>query len=284
MRWLLWAAVVDLLVMMATVFVPGDEASFALSVAVTLTGAAIAVGILRPRAVDIDRLLSGTLVYGALGVGVVLLDLAVLVAGLYVPLRAPLWRLVRRWVLGEREDPYRVVSGLAERLERSDGAEEQLMAVAAGVAEAFRSPYVGVEFDQVDGRQLLAESGRRPAVVRPMPITYRGEEVGRLLLPRDGVRAQLVTRDERLLADVVRQAAAAARASALAAELQASREQLVAAREEERRRLRRDLHDGLGPTLGAVVLRIDTARNLAAAHPRSPTACCARCATTSPPP
>jgi signal transduction histidine kinase len=290
MRWLLWAAVVDLLVMVSTVFVPGDEASFALSVAVTLTGAAIAVGILRPRAVDIDRLLGGTLVYGALGVGVVLLDLAVLaaagallgdrfgerdatlltlllVAGLYVPLRTPLWRLVRRWVLGEREDPYRVVSGLAERLERSDGAEEQLMAVAAGIAEAFRSPYVGVEVDQVGGQRLVAESGRRPAAVQSLPIAYRGEQVGRLLLPRDGVRAQLVTRDERLLADVVRQAAAAARASALAAELQASREQLVAAREEERRRLRRDLHDGLGPSLGAVVLRIDTARNLAATRP-----------------
>jgi signal transduction histidine kinase len=290
MRWLLWAAVVDLLVMVSTVFVPGDEASFALSIAVTLTGAAIAVGILRPRAVDIDRLLGGTLVYGALGVGVVLLDLAVLaaagallgdrfgerdatlltlllVAGLYVPLRAPLWRLVRRWVLGEREDPYRVVSGLAERLERSDGAEEQLMAVAAGIAEAFRSPYVGVEVDPVGGRRSVAESGRRPDAVQSLPIAYRGEQVGRLLLPRDGVRAQLVTRDERLLADVVRQAAAAARASALAAELQASREQLVAAREEERRRLRRDLHDSLGPSLGAVVLRIDTARNLAATRP-----------------
>ena len=46
--------------------------------------------------------------------------------------------------------------------------------------------------------------------MQALPITYRGEEVGRLLLPRDGVRAQLVTRDERLLADVVRQAAAAA--------------------------------------------------------------------------
>ena len=76
-----------------------------------------------------------------------------------------------------------------------------------------------------------------------------------------------MTRDERLLADVVRQAAAAARASSLAAQLQASREQLVAAREEERRRLRRDLHDGLGPSLGAVVLRIDTARNLVGSDP-----------------
>jgi signal transduction histidine kinase len=188
-----------------------------------------------------------------------------LVAGVYVPLRAPLWRVVRRWVLGEREDPYRVVSGLAERLERSDGADEQLMAVAGAVAEAFRSPYVGVEVDSVGGQQLVAEHGSRPAALQSLPIAYRGEEVGRLLLPRDGVRAQLVTRDERLPADVVRQAAAAARASSLAAQLQQSREELVTAREEERRRLRRDLHDGLGPSLGAVVLRIDTARNLTGA-------------------
>ncbi len=119
LRWLLWAAVVDLLVMLATLLLPGEPSAVALMVAVALTGAAVAVGILRPRAVDIDRLLGGTLVYGALGVGVVLLDLAVLaaagamlgdrfgerdatlltlllVAGLYVPLRAPLWRLVRR--------------------------------------------------------------------------------------------------------------------------------------------------------------------------------------------
>ncbi|MGY1742629.1 MULTISPECIES: histidine kinase [unclassified Blastococcus] len=289
-RWLMWAGVVDGLVMLATLLVPGDLTSIALGTAVGLTGGAVAVGLLRPRLVDIDRLLGGTLVYGGLAVAVVLLDLAVIAAagallgerlgdrdatllallvvtGLYVPLRAQAWRLVRRWVLGEREDPYRVVSGLAERLERSGGAEEQLMAVTAAVAEAFRSPYVGVEVDSASGGRLLAETGRRPPAVQTLPIAYRGEEVGRLLLPRDGVRASLVARDERLLADVVRQAAAAARASALATELQASREQLVAAREEERRRLRRDLHDGLGPALGAVVLRIDTARNLARARP-----------------
>jgi signal transduction histidine kinase len=290
MRWLLWAAVVDLLVMLAALLVPGDTSSLGLSLAVALTGGAVAVGVLRPRAIDIDRLLGGTVVYGVLGVGVVLLDLAVLaaagallgesfeerdatlltlllVAAVYVPARAPLWRIVRRWVLGERDDPYRVVSGLAERLERTDGADEQLMAIAAAVAEAFRSPYVGVEVDQAVGGTLVAEHGRRPAAVRSLPIAYRDEQVGRLLLPRDGVRAHLVTRDERLMADVVRQAAAAARASSLAAQLQTSREQLVAAREEERRRLRRDLHDGLGPALGAVVLRIDTARNLAADRP-----------------
>jgi DNA-binding NarL/FixJ family response regulator len=50
-------------------------------------------------------------------------------------------------------------------------------------------------------------------------------------------------------------------------ELQRSRERLVAAREEERRRLRRDLHDGLGPILTAVTLKADAARSTLATAP-----------------
>jgi signal transduction histidine kinase len=48
-----------------------------------------------------------------------------------------------------------------------------------------------------------------------------------------------------------------------------SRGRIVAAREEERRRLRRDLHDGLGPTLAAVGLKVDLARERAASEPGS---------------
>jgi signal transduction histidine kinase len=64
-----------------------------------------------------------------------------------------------------------------------------------------------------------------------------------------------------LLFDVVRQAAMAVRSARLAADLQQSREQLVLAREEDRRRIRRDLHDGLGPVLGGVAMRLDAAGN-----------------------
>jgi two-component system NarL family sensor kinase len=64
-----------------------------------------------------------------------------------------------------------------------------------------------------------------------------------------------------LLDDLARQAAAALYAVRLNVDLQRSRERLVMAREEERRRLRRDLHDGLGPTLAALGLKVETARN-----------------------
>jgi two-component system NarL family sensor kinase len=42
---------------------------------------------------------------------------------------------------------------------------------------------------------------------------------------------------------------------------------VIVAREEERRRLRRDLHDGLGPVLTGVVLNADAARRLVATDP-----------------
>src|SRR5205814_1987574 len=51
------------------------------------------------------------------------------------------------------------------------------------------------------------------------------------------------------------------------ADLQRSRERLVTAREEERRRLRRDLHDGLGPALASFPLKLDAAGNLLARDP-----------------
>jgi signal transduction histidine kinase len=51
-------------------------------------------------------------------------------------------------------------------------------------------------------------------------------------------------------------------AARLTADLRRARGRLVAAREEERRRLRRDLHDGLGPALAAQTLKVGAARSL----------------------
>jgi signal transduction histidine kinase len=94
-----------------------------------------------------------------------------------------------------------------------------------------------------------------------LPLVYQTETVGSLLLgPRAG--ESFSAADRRLLADLARQAGVAAHAVRLTAELQRARERLVTAREEERRRLRRDLHDGLGPQLASQTLTLTAARKL----------------------
>lgn len=60
--------------------------------------------------------------------------------------------------------------------------------------------------------------------------------------------------------------------SRLEAELSASRARLVTAREEERRRIRQDLHDELGPTLAAIANQVERAAVDVAADPEGATA------------
>jgi signal transduction histidine kinase len=157
------------------------------------------------------------------------------------------------------------VSDLAERLEGSVRPDDLLGEVALAVANAFRARYVRVELDGRDGRRTVVERGDPAPLTHQLTLRYRGTVVGRMALSQPAGR--LVGADARLLADLVRQAGVAAHAVTLNEELSASREQLVSSREEERRRLRRDLHDGLGPALGAVTLKVETARMLMHSDP-----------------
>jgi signal transduction histidine kinase len=285
LRWLVWAAVVDLLAIVAGMLSPDPVAGVLLAVAVACTSVAVVVAVTRHRLYDVDRLISATVLYGLLAAAVVAVDVVVfalagavlgqrdsalvaiaVVAGLYAPLRGWLGGLVQRARRGSRDNPYAVVSALAEQLEVSSAPEQQLLAVTRAVGEAFRSPYVRIEIERPSGEKQVVEHGHRAGREVVLPVAYRGEHIGQLTLCPGG-RSELSEHDQRLLGDVVRQAAAAARASELSAGLQAIREQLVTTREEERRRLRRDLHDSLGPSLGAVTLRIETARNLASSRP-----------------
>jgi signal transduction histidine kinase len=106
-----------------------------------------------------------------------------------------------------------------------------------------------------DGRELLS-----------VPLLVAGDPLGELTIDRPR-RPLASSRDRRLLTALVRQTATAIRASAATDELRLARERLVAARESERLRLHRDLHDGLGPVLAGVRMRIDAARNLATVDP-----------------
>jgi signal transduction histidine kinase len=73
--------------------------------------------------------------------------------------------------------------------------------------------------------------------------------------------ATLDGRDRPVLATLAQLVAGSIRAEALTADLLDARHRLVAAREEERRRLRRDLHDGLGPVLTGLGLNLDAAQS-----------------------
>ena len=126
------------------------------------------------------------------------------------------------------------------------------------VAPSLRLPYAAIE-----GRDgtVIAASGTPRAGVERWPLSFEGEpsSATSVAAPRAGEES-FDGRDRALLADVARHAGVAVHAAALTDDLLASRQRLVTAREEERRRLRRDLHDGLGPLLTAIGLNVDAAR------------------------
>jgi len=244
----------------------------------------VGIAMVRHRLYEIDVILNRTLVYGTLTIcllvlyaGVVALLGAALrdrasfaaslvaagvVAVVLAPLRARLQRGVDRMLYGQRRDPFAVMSQLGRRLERA-APDQVLPALAEEVAATLKLPRVTIE---LSGGEAATHGGGggEPLV---LPLTFQSREVGRLTLSPRGPR-ELFSRAERELFDGgARPLGVAAYAVGLTADLQRTRESLVTAREEERRRLRRDLHDGLGPLLAGVSLRIGAARNLLRGDP-----------------
>lgn len=285
LRWLVWSGVVFVASLAVFPLLPTVLVDVLLALTIALISASVVIAVARYRLYAVDRLLSWTLVYAVLIVAIVAVDvLVVLAVGsaiddrvvmlvavvavtlAYAPLRGRLFGLASRLVNGRRSDPYGVVSSLGDRLDRATDTPTRLGDLAAAIAEAFASPYVRVELDRPDATPIVAEQGTAASAPEEIPIDYGGAVVGRILM-EPGRRPVVSSRDQRLLGDLVRLAVAAMRNAELGRELQAIRERLVVAREEERSRLRRELHDGLGPLLGGVKLRLETARNLAERDP-----------------
>jgi signal transduction histidine kinase len=188
-----------------------------------------------------------------------------LVAVLFAPLRDRLQRSVNRLLYGQRDEPYAVLSRLGQRLEATLAPEAVLPTIVATVKEALKLPYAAIALDQ-EGRSIeVATAGTLTIDPLCLPLTYQGETIGQLILAPRTPGEAFAPAEQRLLDDLAHQASVATAAVRLTADLQRSRERLVTAREEERRRLRRDLHDGLGPTLAGHSLKIGSARALLAA-------------------
>jgi signal transduction histidine kinase len=268
---------------------PSDSAALIWPIFEAVTGLAsislpvvLAIAVFRYRLFDLDLVVNRALVYGALSVSVVGIYVLVvgylgtlfrtggnllisliattLVAVIFQPLRERLQRGANHLLWGQRDEPYAVVARLGRQLEETIVPNSVLPMIVETVATALKLPYVAIALEATNGSVVAAEQGHeRPSAIEIFPLIYHGERVAELRLsPRSGEQI-LTPADRRLVNDLARQAGIAVHAVQLTQDLQQARARLVTGREEERRRLRRDLHDGLGPMLASQALTIDAA-------------------------
>jgi signal transduction histidine kinase len=290
MKWFLYATA-PILTFPVTDYLPGIVSDLVFGWMLIGLPTAIGIAVFRYRLYDIDVVINRTLVYGALSACVVSIyvfavvalgalfqaqgNLAVslsatgLVAVLFQPLRSRLQRSVNRLMYGERDEPYAVISRLGKRLEAALDPEAVLPTVVETIAQALKLPYAAILLKEGEGFRTAAAYGSPRGEPETLPLVYQREEVGRLVLSPRAPGEGFSDADRSLLEDLARQAEVAVHAVRLTSDLQHSRERLVATREEERRRLRRDLHDGLGAQLAGLNVQAGALRRLI---PRDPDA------------
>ena len=289
-RWIVFAFVVSGLFAIAFGMLPESLLGYPLlswnvmGLVGLLLPMAIAMAILRYHLFDIDFIINRTLVYGALTASTLGLYVFIvgyvgnlfqardrsiiaflttgLVAVLFQPLRGRLQHSVNRLMYGERDDPYTVLSRLGRRLEASLAPEAGLRTIVETVAQALKLPYVAITLKAGEGFEIAASFGLPVSDPFILTLTHQAETIGQLICAPRAPGEEFTEADQRLLRNVAQRASAVAHAVGLTADLQRSRERLVTTREEERRRIRRDLHDGLGPQLASLTLKLDAARNL----------------------
>ncbi|WP_162148907.1 sensor histidine kinase [Arthrobacter sp. H20] len=252
-----------------------------LLLSIGLVPTAIAIAIVRYRLLDIRLVLSRTFVY-ALTVATTIVaygaiigtftmlvpsdndlgaaTLAVIVVAVaFNPVRLLLHRLINRAFYGSRAD----IAGTALKVaDRIQGSDDDLGALLDGARLDLRLPYLAVQKES--DAALIASSGElaKDAQLAAVPLSYRGKTRATLLVGLRRGESTLHDTDLRVLSLIAAPLAVAQHAIELTEEVRAARASTVQAREWERKRLHRELHDGLGPDLTSIALRADAAYNL----------------------
>jgi signal transduction histidine kinase len=237
----------------------------------------LAVSVLRYQLFDIDILINRTLVYGALTAAIMAvyvmavgyfgnvlqqLDsvfIAFLVTGLvallFQPLRERLQRFINRLMYGERDDPMSVLKKMGSHLEDMVRPDQALAGIVKTAAQALKLPQVAIVTTHNNQREISAQYGESSNEQIEIPMVYQGENIGYLEIAKRGSNEDFSAKEITLLENIARQASSTVASVRLMEDLKRSRQRLVTTREEERRRLRRDLHDGLGASLAALHLQ-----------------------------
>ncbi|WP_067181703.1 sensor histidine kinase [Microtetraspora niveoalba] len=242
---------------------------------------AIALSVRRYRLYDIDLVIRRTVVFAALTAVVFAVYLGIVsvlgmavgpspglaliasaaVAGLADPVRRRLQRAVSRFLFGQREEPLEALAGLRQQLRAVADPSEMPATTANAVARALRAEYVSVQL-LADGEYgevaRVGVSGVEPSV--DVPLEWRGELVGTLTVGPRAPGEAYSRSDLALLNELAYAIGSALHAVRLAEDLRTAQEQAVHAIADERRRLRQDLHDGLGPLLSGIGLAVDGVR------------------------
>ena len=241
----------------------------------------VGAGILRYRLIDVGIILRRSLVrVGTSVVAIVVVvgamfalsrvvhtELVVFAAGGLVAmtayaLRSRVQPLVVRRYFGDRDDPYRVVS-LIGAVDTSAPAKQVLTEAAEILCRALRLVHTSIDVTAGPGElERVVAIGIPSGHHVQLELRHGSDVVGRVALDPGPDREEFGGEDDRLLGDLGRHLGSVVRAVRLNLDLQRAREDLIRGREEERRRIRRDLHDGLGPTLAATAMQAEAARTL----------------------
>ncbi|MBB5084199.1 sensor histidine kinase [Nonomuraea endophytica] len=189
------------------------------------------------------------------------LGAALLAGALFQPVHRLARRAADRLLDGRTADVRALAATARQRLQQGD-PHSGLRAILALLCAALPVTGAAVELDD-----HVVQTGTLPATATSVSLERHGEPVGRLLLGAYTGRGAPGRVTTRVLAALLPALADAAHAVRLAGTLQREHERASALRAQERRRLGRDLHDGLGQSLSGLAMSIHAARLAARTAP-----------------